>query len=242
MATRTGRNAEAGAQAPVTVSAEAVAHIIAQIDGGLMDPFLRAMWDAAVSRKKVLEADDALPVQQKVTPRFIEAEPDEPERKQIRMTIGDPQPAFIDQQPAAPSAPVRRKNRPTKSSTLGHVSARPVLNTTNLVPTEPLTSQQWRTADERSFFVHGGLRYPKDHFKGHQVDGLTSSGAAIRFQISGVGDKSIKCYIVTEPPRDAVSGKTRLWDKWNANDPVFMPHALIEPWLIIPTSNINAYT
>ena len=240
MATRSSRKAVAGAESPaLPVSKEAVAHVIAQIDIGLMDSYLRAIWEATTERKKALDATGDLPPQHKVEPALVKWDIDHDGAAEDMATtavVNDPTPAVIDQ----PAPIIRRRRKATGKPGLGHVSARPTLNAAQMPRRMPLTKVGKANHTDVEMFHHNGLAYLKSDFKGHQVQGQTSDGSIVTFQISGVGDKSIKCLIVTEPPRNAVSGKTQLWDKWSANEPVFMPHALIAPWLIAP-SNLNDY-
>ena len=210
-----------------TISHENAAKAIAQIESGLTDPFLRALYEAIVERRRVLTEDGMLPEQQRIQPAEVKYEVDH-DMVDVAPT---PQPMAVIEPPVAPA---RRRKSGSKVAGLGHVSARPTLTNTNLSPVMPLTRASWGNMDDTSIFRHGGLTYPKAEFKGHQVQGQTSHGDVIVFEISGVGDRSIKCRIVTEPPRGSVSGKTNLWEKWHANDPVFMPHSLIEPWLSVP--------
>jgi hypothetical protein len=225
-----------GAQAPTPLKKEAVAKAIASIESGLTDPYLRALWEAIAARKAALEATGELPPQQKVDPAEVKWQIDHdltPDTTPGHGAVVNAPVPVIDQQPTGPSTPTRVRRKP-KSSNLGHVSARPVSGGPQLQSVMPLTRAMWSTMADTSYFHHRGLAYSKADFKGAQVQGQTSHGDLVTFQIVGVGDKSIKCLIVTEPPQHAVSGKTNLHQKWAANEPVFMPHALIEPWLMIP--------
>lgn len=221
--------------------------LVAVVASGLTDEYLRALYDVIVSRKKELEDSKSLPTQYKIEMDDLSIEDVLPsfiadDNKGVQTMIETPAPkAPARRKPRQSQEPVQKAAAPRpprrgKPSGLSFVHIDPVIDQSFSQTVHPVKVKDQDSYDYRELFHWSGLTYRKADVIGRTITGYMDDGSLAVFAATGVGDKNVKCSVAQEPSRTAKAGRDMLHDKWQSNDPVFLPHKVIQHMLVIPSN------
>jgi hypothetical protein len=195
--------------------------VIKIIQDSEVDEYLKAIVDAVKDRKSELENVGVLPMQKKVEKESIEAFSVTPK---INVPIPQQPPVVNTANGGAP----RYYGKKGGSRINAHKS-RPASDLqvfAGIVP--PL--RDLAGLDSNAVFGFTGLMYAKRDVI-NQCFKAEFEGHSLRFQVIGVGPKAVKILMVDEPPIHIQHNKKSLHAAWQNNEPVFIGHAALAPWL-----------
>lgn len=189
--------------------------IIKMIRDAEVDEYLKSIFDAVKERKSELESLGGLPNQKQVSESLID------------ITQVD-QPAVPYQAPLVAPKPKRVKGSGGNSRFYAHKPRPPQDMTVFNGLVAPLRDASG--IDPNAMFGYTGFMYSKQDVVG-QCFTADFGGQVLRFQVIGVGPKAVKILLVDEPqPHIQHNGKS-LFAAWQSNEPVFIGHAALAPWL-----------
>lgn len=194
--------------------------IIKMIRDAEVDEYLKAIFDAVKERKSDLENIGDLPGQKQVPESSIDVAKIKP-----------------DVNPTPPPAPNLTANAGAryygqKGKGPKRVYPKPARPAPDMVPmagrVSPLKSMDG--IEPSQIFGYGGLMYSKKDLVGACLTGQFE-GYDIRFQVIGIGPKAVKVLLIDEPPAHIQHNKKSLHGAWANNEPIFIGHAALAPWL-----------
>lgn len=185
--------------------------IIKMIREAEVDEYLKAIFDAVKDRKSELEYIGGLPGQKTVSQASIDITQDQ--------QYSAPQHPATNSKPRVSKGGKRfyaHKPRPAADMQVFSGTVQPLRDASGI--------------DPNAMFGYGGLMYQKSDVVGHCFRS-EFEGHSLRFQVIGVGPKAVKILLVDEPPTHIQHNGKSLHAAWQSNEPIFIGHAALAPWL-----------
>lgn len=187
--------------------------IVKMINESEVDEYLKAIFDAVKERKFELELSGGLPGQ-KVIPQ-----------ESIDVSNVEAVPVAL---PVPPVPPTKGKATKGNGRFYAHKARPPIdmkVDTGSVMPLRDMNG-----IEPNATFSYGGLVYSKRDVVDKCYNGMFD-GHSLRFQVTGVGPKAVKVLLVDEPPSHIQHNGKSLHTAWQNNEPVFVGHGALAPWL-----------
>lgn len=207
----------------VTRGQSTAGFIIKMIVDSEVDEYLKAIFDAVKERKFELELSGGLPGQKQVSMEAVD----------VSKVEHDPIVSVTVPPPTSTPTASKGTRVVSKSGAKYYAQHKPRPSADMKVfggAISPVRIALGTNVDPNSMFGYEGYMYTKKDVIGECFTG-DFDGVTLKYQVVGVGPKAVKILLIDEPPTHIVHNKKSLHTAWQSNEPVFIGHGALAPWL-----------